>query len=826
MPENTYPLTAVINPLTREILFKEMNGSVVEFDGNLTVMKFKIPQVFGQPDPESHPFSPSEYSVDIHYSQIEPSVQSRDEGYTSSIPVENFEYTSGDENGYVHVLWTVPSYACLEEGWLWFTVQIYNSSGFTWSTKAKKIRVWPLVYGSTYPLPEEEADRRRFAVLYTPQTLNEAQRIQARSNLGLTQSGQAILPSKNLLASYKAASKAYAVTHPNVLCNGERAEIMYRDNITFDGVNYDIPFFRIDLEESLIANNNYILSFDCVGADALRDEVGDIPDFVLMDSSVRTVDGETYRMPGVRISDAFSLHDGRQAVSFSPTRTIDVSSEYCIFFHEDLNATSRPSNPYNSIVIKNLKLEEGTAATEFEQSVNSVFEKAKEAKELTHLYVDNATDEGWGVAEIEGKHSLATISKEVKSLHLLDATEKNNLYSSYPGTLTNTRISNRIVVPFPFPNRYGAVYVTADRGLLQACNINKIGGKYPVGVSFRLTTPYYADGYNIPSVYLRVFASDRRYAISKNPEIPYDSAIAAKIVEYAKSYVDAEEVNHRAFRYTSNIFYDQNLDMPTRSNGRITDENGYAVMECNVFVGMVLRGIPYNKSPYDTSNQNYATYNPHASSGWIFTPGNSGGWTHSGNGTWEYVTPTPGSFAQDPNPQLGINTRIVAEANSGRTDYEQFMIDSEALLNSSTDTWAIKLREQIQSDDAHDCFGRDMKFAGDYAWMFFKLSKNLTNNGHTKTCGCMFTDQSKAKPGDIAFYRSPDGGKWFDNVDHCAIVMPIDSEHPDDTLDVDGNIQIAEVSDRTSTGGRVLRKTSTKYKGREIAYFARPYGWY
>lgn len=191
MADRYYPLSASISPITREIMFYTQDASAVEFDGSIATIEFKMPRAFGQSDSASKPFHPDNYSVSIKYSQTDPRFrESGDLAYSDNIQSSAYTHLSGDANDCVHFIWTPPAIATANEGWMWFAVCVTDSSGHQWSTKAKKVRVWPAVNGEFVP-PSDPSSDLQYAVLYVAQTLTDAQKAQARSNLGIVEGGMA-----------------------------------------------------------------------------------------------------------------------------------------------------------------------------------------------------------------------------------------------------------------------------------------------------------------------------------------------------------------------------------------------------------------------------------------------------------------------------------------------------------------------------------------------------------------------------------------------------------------------------------------------------------
>lgn len=152
-------VSAIINPVTREILFEQSGVSAVELDGGLWTMVFKMPEWFGQN--YVMPFSPSNYQVTVNYSQNNPELYN--DGYTDHIQtIEWVEDPSWPREegaghlvpGYYKMLWTPPAEATSNQGWLYFNIRIkdtYHENGGTWSTKTKKVRVNSIVSGGNNP---------------------------------------------------------------------------------------------------------------------------------------------------------------------------------------------------------------------------------------------------------------------------------------------------------------------------------------------------------------------------------------------------------------------------------------------------------------------------------------------------------------------------------------------------------------------------------------------------------------------------------------------------------------------------------------------------
>lgn len=142
-------VSAIIDPVTRDILFERSNVSSVELDGGLWTIKFKMVENFGQNSRSS--LSATAYTITVNYSQNNPELY--EDGYTDYIyAVDPTDEVDGLGNKYVSFLWTPPREAYAKQGWLYFNVRIRNkSSGGVMSTKTKKLRVSPVVVGGDNP---------------------------------------------------------------------------------------------------------------------------------------------------------------------------------------------------------------------------------------------------------------------------------------------------------------------------------------------------------------------------------------------------------------------------------------------------------------------------------------------------------------------------------------------------------------------------------------------------------------------------------------------------------------------------------------------------
>jgi hypothetical protein len=397
--------------------------------------------------------------------------------------------------------------------------------------------------------------------------------------------------------------------------------------------------------------------------------------------------------------------------------------------------------------------------------------------------------------------------------------------------------TDRIYAALPFPMRFVNVVGSCDRGGLYISSVNGIGGDASIGAYFRVYSPIDVD--SIKGVVTRLMVSGLIRTPPAAPDVEYDEDIASEIVALAESYITSMgedkpnssyitvEGTGRRYAYGANILYGERADAQRASNGRINDPYGRAIMECDTFVGMCLRGIHYDYSPYNP-DFNF----PHATSS-LYYDAPTEQWLPVNTNVINNIpcdsenNPIFRDASGDPVP-LGSNgkpvpldsynpernKRIVAvdvddDGNLIKA-YDQFMKDTDytnteywnANVAGSMSEWTIALRAKMTGRKPRECYGRDIKYACDYSWMLWGIK------------GCIFSDPAEARPGDVVFYKATDSGRWFDSMSHCAIVGAPDSE---------GYMTIYEITGDVESGGRILQHVSLKHRNQVPAYFGRPY---
>lgn len=80
--------------------------------------------------------------------------------------------------------------------------------------------------------------------------------------------------------------------------------------------------------------------------------------------------------------------------------------------------------------------------------------------------------------------------------------------------------------------------------------------------------------------------------VPKHPEIPYDEEKASEIAAVAQSYLDAIEDGRLV------IVYESGYSVFHGTNQKLINDAGVYCIQCSAFVGLILRGIAYEDSPY------------------------------------------------------------------------------------------------------------------------------------------------------------------------------------------------------------------------------------
>lgn len=497
------------------------------------------------------------------------------------------------------------------------------------------------------------------------------------------------------------------------LSNGIR--LTYRDNID--------TYFTLQLAKALEKNQSYTLSFNC----ANLKNVTPIPSFKL-------------KFNETVIVKKYELQEGKNVINFS-TKIDNINK---ILF-DDIGS-KRPSNV--NIELTNFQIEDGNLATLYSSSLITLEDEIKRIETLTRGYENTAN---WSIGLIDETflYGSRTTTRKInfdEYNYNVFRTDPIYFYLPYPMktfTLTGScdgygaYISNVSQLSKKKNNDYSVILGTYFKGCSLA-QLSDINVKFNLQISGLIQNP------------------------PKNTDFAYDPTIGNEIVNIAETYIDSQKYPYnQKYSYGRNFFYDnENLIYLLKNNIK------YARMECDTFSGLVLRGIPYSKSPFKEGNviNTIQTTN---------TDGNT------------YIYATGDSI--DP------------------TLYTKLMNDTDT---SDLPNWAKKIREKLQSstnEDVQKYLGEDARWASTHAWVFWSIPKTI------------FSDESQAQPGDVAFFRSPQTSDWFDGITHIAIVGE---------RDADGYLTIYEVTGSIESGDRIVQHVSLKNRISKPDYFARPYGWY
>lgn len=500
----------------------------------------------------------------------------------------------------------------------------------------------------------------------------------------------------------------------------------YRSNAARDGNKLRLTYqdasrntyFYIFLAKPLNTGKAYTLSFDCSGVSTgqvLRFRVArfsNVPDATIYDE-------------GAAISDPFVLRNGKNAVTF--TLSSPLNSMVRI---DDVLGTGETRPTGANIVLENFQIEDGDIATEWHPSLDAAHNAAERIETLTRAMTEK---EGWDVALVDEDFVTASIILDKSLAFSVDSA--SGLYAS-----------SWRYYPLPFP-LLGAPFTGSCDKL--GCYVGNRNGSFAVhgkdakgndrnvsvGIYYKIFAPGATAAFT-ETIYYALQVAARRAAPPEDPGTAFetpDAEIGAAIIAVAESYVTAVTGGRK-------IVYGRNF-LNSESSSAVNDEDGNGLMECDTFVGLVLRGVEYTDSPY-------------------------------------------------------------ADTTANKTqDYSTFMSNTA----SGLPTWATNLRAKISaSATAQNYFKHDFKTAAEFAWMFWKIS------------GCLFTDASKAAPGDVAFFRDPQTSPWFDGITHVAIVGEPDAS----------GMTIYEVTGQAGeSAGKFLQHVSLANRSSKPAYFARPYGW-
>lgn len=200
--------------------------------------------------------------------------------------------------------------------------------------------------------------------------------------------------------------------------------------------------------------------------------------------------------------------------------------------------------------------------------------------------------------------------------------------TSYNGNELNAKIdevkngvgrSEEIYVKLPFPLQgyNGVLTGSTDR---RGYYVSSVNWTSRVGFSFRLFDPYYGNavGTTLNPV-VRLELRGLRAQPNKNPAFPYtaeDNTARNQAQTIAQSYVSKYDGGtcQKTFTYGPNVLYNgekgkirngPSIEDNKTGKKAVRDSSGNPIvggrMECDTFVMMILRGIPYEKSLFTSA---------------------------------------------------------------------------------------------------------------------------------------------------------------------------------------------------------------------------------
>lgn len=370
-------------------------------------------------------------------------------------------------------------------------------------------------------------------------------------------------------------------------------------------------------------------------------------------------------------------------------------------------------------------------------------------------------------------------------VRVVTVTEKNSITGSEPNYY-----SEEFSIALPTPVKQCAVTLTGggDGAWVVCSNYKYIGARFRVWFPFDYTTP------KTVAIRLNVITSIRvpEQYTSKS----WSGTNATALINIAKSYVEAQR-GGRSFAYGANWFY-----VTERGAGKINNANGAGLMECDTFVGLCLRGIPYNKSPYVVTTPGFMYMYEDL-------------YTDVSNAvTWAANT------AYSVGDIISITGQLASYYRCTRTHTSGAAFDSSFwnpiwITNPDNIAWATLLNNKMHPENPF--IGRDIRFAPDLAFLAWDLD---STDVYPSIGVDVFQSVERASSGDIAFWvrRSHDMTYWggysqspgFDNIGHVGIVG------------VEQGVKyIYHCSSNDFTEGRVVEKRLLSEFDEQPTYFAR-----
>lgn len=391
---------------------------------------------------------------------------------------------------------------------------------------------------------------------------------------------------------------------------------------------------------------------------------------------------------------------------------------------------------------------------------------------VAELEQTNYSFDGWGGWEVLLNNNAFSAGKAFSK----SITEKN----SYDTSPENYNYSEVFYISAPMPFNNLNIAGSTDRNLQTVVNANP---ENHVGLQFRITTPF---DYTTPSdTNVRIVLNGLIRLPRKNPTAAYNAVIGQQIGNIAMTYYQAM-LDGRKFSYGRNFFYQSLPD------DIINDSEGRGRMECDTFVGMVLRGIPYEISPYTVLTPDY-TYN-YAN---LYTD-------VSGATNWAAST------AYSLDDLVIINDYYYykcIQAHTSSSSFNPAYWEHVWITNPYSIAWATSENADMHPENRY--LGRDVLYAGDIGFLGWLQDR-------------VFSDAEQALTGDVAIWvrRAKTPTYWggfssstaFDNIGHVGIVW-IEN----------GQKYILHVTGNTFFDGTVVNKTPIEeFEVEQPSYYYRP----
>ena len=350
---------------------------------------------------------------------------------------------------------------------------------------------------------------------------------------------------------------------------------------------------------------------------------------------------------------------------------------------------------------------------------------------IADLEQSNYSYTGWGGWEVLLNNTAFSAGRPV-----VRTIEESHEFDSMPAGMHYSEI---LKCPAPMPFSGCNVAGSTDRNMQSIVTVNPHNS---CGIDFRVVTPF---DYTPPiTTRARLVINGSIKQAPLNPTPAYNAVIGQQIANIADTYYQAM-LNGREFSYGRNFFYRSIPD------DIINDSNGRGRMECDTFVGMCLRGIPYEVSPYTVTTADY-TYRYEDLYQDV-----------SGATQWAANT----VYALD--DLIYINDYYYykcIQAHTSSSSFNEAYWQHVWITNPYGIAWATAMNDAMHPENPY--LQRDILYAGDYSFLGWDQER-------------VFRDPEQALTGDIAFWvrRAKTPTYWggtkqspeFDNVGHVGILL-------------------------------------------------------